>query len=210
MALLNYFPERISNLYFHGNRKDKKIALTFDDGPSKETERILKILKENNSKATFFIWGQRIRGREKIIKRIIKEGHEIGNHSYSHKRMAFKSKKFIEKEIIKCDKELGVLGVKTDLFRPPKFSMGPNLLKTCKKLGKKIILCDVISDDWKKPKIDLVLNKVLGETKKGSIVNFHDYLEGIGSNEQIVSVINKSVPSLKDKYKLVTVSEILK
>ena len=58
------------NIFFHGSRKNKKIAITFDDGPSKETEKVLNLLKKYDAKATFFIWGERIKGREKIIERI--------------------------------------------------------------------------------------------------------------------------------------------
>ena len=68
----------------------------------------------------------------------------------------------------------------------------------------------MISQDWKKPGVNKVIKKVLKEAQKGSIINFHDYLEGIGSNKEIVPIIKKVVPILKKKYKLVTVSELLR
>ena len=89
--------KRVFNFYFHGNRSKKEIALTFDDGPSKETEKILGILKRHKANTTFFVWGERIKGREKTIKRIKKEGNEIGNHTFSHKRLLFKSKNSLSK-----------------------------------------------------------------------------------------------------------------
>jgi peptidoglycan/xylan/chitin deacetylase (PgdA/CDA1 family) len=196
-------------IYFKGRRNNKKIALTFDDGPSKETEEILEILKKNESKATFFILGKRIAGREKTIKRIIKEGHQIGNHSYSHKKLGFKSKKIIELDLRRCDKELEKLGIKTNLFRPPKFSIGPSLILVCNKLKKKIIMCDVVSGDWKKLGKENVINKILKKTRGGSIINLHDYLEGIGSNKEIVGVVKEIIPKLKKKYEIVTISNLL-
>jgi peptidoglycan/xylan/chitin deacetylase (PgdA/CDA1 family) len=196
-------------IYFKRKNPDNKIALTFDDGPSEETEKILDILKENDAKATFFIWGQRIKGREKTIKRIIREGNEIGNHSYSHKKLWFRKRKEIEEEIGKCDEELEELRIKTNLFRPPAIRMGINLLLVCNKMKKKIIICDVISNDWKEQDANKIINKVLKKTKSGSIVNFHDYIEGMGPNKNIVRVIQIIVPKLKEKYKLVTVSELL-
>lgn len=186
--------KKIWNLYFNGDKRKKEIALTFDDGPSKETENILDILKENNAKATFFIWGQRIKGREKIVKRIIEEGHEIGNHTFSHKRLYFKSRKFIEKDITKNDEELKRFGIKTNLLRLPGFKFGLNALIVCKKLNKKVIFCDVMSNDWMKPRTEKVVKKVLEKTRGGSIISFHDYLEGIGSNEEITPIIRKIVP----------------
>lgn len=202
--------KRIGNLYFHGNRNKKEIALTFDDGPSKETEKVLDILKSYNAKATFFIWGQRIKGREEIIEKIIKEGHEIANHSYEHKRLAFKSKTYIEEDLKKCDNELYKFKIKTNLFRPPGLSMLYNLFRVCKKLEKKIIIYDLISDDWKKPGIEKVVNKVLRKTKNGSIIDFHDYVEGIGTNEEIIPILKKIIPELKKaEYKMVSVSKLL-
>ena len=98
--------KRIRNLYFHGDRTQKRVALTFDDGPAEETEELLKILKKEKVKATFFILGKRILEREKIIRRMIKDGHELGNHSYNHKRLWFKSLRTIGEDIQRCDGEL--------------------------------------------------------------------------------------------------------
>jgi len=210
------------NIYFHGSRKENKIAITFDDGPAKETERVLDILKKYNAKATFFIWGKRIKGREKIIKRIIKEGHEIGNHTFSHKRLCFKSIQFIEKDIKRCDKELDKFGIKTDLFRFPGFNIGLNSLIVCWKLKKKMIFADIVSNDWLNPwikkrykkkgpiNIQKPINKTLTKTKKGSILNFHDYLEGIGSHREIIPILEQIIPKLKEKgFEFVTVSKLL-
>lgn len=201
--------KKIGNLYFHGSRNEKEIALTFDDGPSEETLEVLGILKKYKVKATFFIWGKRIKGHEKTIEKIIKEEHEIGNHSYDHKRLAFKSKTYIEKDLRKCDKELYKFKVKTNLFRPPGSSMFYNLFKICRKLKKKIIICDVISDDWRKPGIEKIVKKVLKKTKNGSIINFHDYIEGVGNNKEVVPALEKIIPELKKNYELVTVSKLL-
>ena len=201
--------KKIGNWYFHGNRDKKEIALTFDDGPSKETEKILDLLKKYHAKATFFIWGKRIKEREKIIERIIKEGHEIANHSYEHKRLWFKSKKYIENDLKKCDGKLYKNKIKTNLFRPPGLKIGFNLLIICKKLNKKIIAYDVVSNDWRKKGVEYAVKRVLKKTKKGSIINFHDYLEGIGFNKEIIPILEKVLPSLKKKYGFVTVNELL-
>ncbi len=197
-------------VYIHGDRNKNEISLTFDDGPSDETLKVLDVLKKNKIKATFFILSKRIKGREYVIKRIIEEGHEIGNHSNSHKRLLFKSRKDILKELDKCDKELQKFNIKTNLFRPPYLSIGFSLLSLCKQTERKIIACDVISSDWKKLGIDNIVKKVLKETQNGSILNFHDYIEGIGKNKDLPRILEKALPILKSKFKFVLISKLIK
>lgn len=203
--------QKIRDIYFHGSRNEKKIALTFDDGPSKETGKILDLLKKEKCKATFFILGKKIKGNEKIIKRTIKEGSEIGNHSFHHYSLKNKKYKLILDELIKTEKKLKELNIKTNLFRPPYYSIGLNLLIIYRKLKKKMIIADVFSEDWNKRRSDKeIINKVLNKTKNGSIVGFHDYAEGIGRNKRIIKILKKMIPKLKKRYKLVTVSELLR
>ena len=214
-------------MHFHGDRNKKQIALTFDDGPAEETLKVLDILKKNNVRATFFVVGKMIKGRESIIKLAKKEGHEFGNHTFSHKRLWFKSKKFIEEDINKCDEELERVGITTNLIRFPGLKYGINALSVCKKLKKEIIFAEFISFnqfayDWFRPwlkkkgfvkgliKIDDVVNATLEKTINGSILGFHDYLQEIGPHPEIVSILEKILPELQKKgFKFVTVSELL-
>lgn len=143
-------------IYFHGKRDKKEIAIPFDDGPSEETIRVLEVLKKYDIKATFFLVGKMISGRENIIEQMKNDGHEFGNHSFSHKRLWFKSAKFIEDEIHKCDHALKDVGIVTELIRFPGFKYGSNALKVCKRLGKKIIFAEPLSlnqftYDWFRP-----------------------------------------------------------
>ena len=209
---MNFFslPRKVGNFYFHGDRSFNKIALTFDDGPSEETERILNILKRYNAKAMFFIWGKRIKGREKILNQIIDEGCEVGNHTFSHKRLGFKFREFIDKDILKCDKELEKIGIKTSLFRFPGFSFGLNSILACKKLNKKVIFCDVISDDWKLRGVDFSLEIIKRRIKNGSIISFHDYVESVGKNKFVVEILENFLKEFSGKFNFVNVSNILK
>jgi peptidoglycan/xylan/chitin deacetylase (PgdA/CDA1 family) len=217
----------MTNIFLHGDRNKNEIAITFDDGPSEETEKILEVLKKYNIKATFFIVGKMIKGRENIIEKIKIDGHEFGNHTYSHKRLWFKSKNFIEKDIEMCDAELDKFKIKTALFRFPGLKFGFNSLVICKKLNKKIIFGDALSFDWvsydwfnpwlKKKKfikglikINKVIEKTILKTKGGSIVVFHDYLQEIGPHKEITEILENILPVLKNKnLKFVTVSELL-
>lgn len=214
-------------MYFHGDRSKNKIAITFDDGPSEETLNILSVLKKHNVKATFFLVGKMIKGREYIIEQAKQDGHEFGNHTFSHKRLWFKSKKFIEEDIRKCDDELGKVGIVTNLIRFPGLKYGQNTISVCKKLGKLIIFAELLTlnqfaYDWFRPwlkkkgfikgptKIDVVVEKTVMNTKNGSILVFHDYLQEIGPHPESHLIIERILPELKNKgFKFVTVSELL-
>lgn len=200
------------NLLFHGGRSRKAVALTFDDGPAEETDELLRMLKKENIKATFFVLGKRIAGRGKIIRRMIGDGHEIGNHSYSHKRLWFKSLRTIREDIQQCDNELWRnFGIKTKLFRPPYFAFGPSCWIAATNLGKKIIFSDTISQDWKRKGVDWTVSHTLERVRPGSIINLHDYLEGIGRNSEIIEITQRIIKGLKQKgYSFATVSHLLK
>jgi len=204
------FPKKIGRIYFHGSRKFNKIALTFDDGPCKETEEILKVLKKEEIPATFFVLGKKLKKNPLFIKQIVKQGSEVGNHSYSHDSLLSKSSKKIIEEILQTDKLLLKQGIKTNLFRPPYSRFNLNLFGIAKKLNKFIIIADTFSDDWKMIKKEKIIKNVLKSVRKGSILSFHDYIEDFGRNLEIVEVLKALIPKLKEKgYKFVTVSDLL-
>lgn len=214
-------------MYFHGDRSEKRIALTFDDGPSEQTGEILDILKKYEVKVTFFIVGKMVNGREEILRQAAAEGHEFGNHTFSHRRLWFKSKKEIEDEIKRCDDELARVSIHSPFIRFPGLKFGPNALSVCKRLNKKIIFSDFISlnqfaYDLFRPwlhkigllkgevKIDDVINHTVRKTKNGSILTFHDYLQEIGPNYRIAEIIDRIIPQLKQNgFEFVRISELI-
>lgn len=201
---------RIGEIYLHGSRKKKKIALTFDDGPCEKTKKILDILKKENAKATFFVIGNKVERNKNTILRAIKQGCEIGNHSYSHKRLLSRRIKTIFWEIKHTDEELEKIGVKTKLFRFPYFKFGLRGIIVCWWLRKKVIFSDFMPNDYKllgpKNSVEYINKK----TMNGSIIVLHDYIEGIGKNGEIVKIVTGVVRRLKNKgYEFVTVSELL-
>ena len=194
-------------MYFHGSRKKKQIAITFDDGPSEQTSKILNILKKHNVKGTFFILGEKAKKYKKSISQIIKQGSEIGNHTYNHTDCIFISKSKIKNTILKTDNELGI---NTKLFRPPHMKFGLNLFSVLKKLKKKAIICDVEPRDWSMPGSQVVISRILKTVKNGSIIGLHDCMHRRETNTDLIEILNKVIPILKRKYNLVTVSELLK
>jgi len=107
-------------LTYQAETKERVIALTFDDGPTKNVDQILPLLNEYKAKATFFLIGNEIEKYLDEAKKLVEAGHQIGNHTYSHKRMVLKSPSFIKKEIEKTDELIRDIGYEGEIdFRPP-------------------------------------------------------------------------------------------
>jgi peptidoglycan-N-acetylglucosamine deacetylase len=190
----------------------KIVALTFDDGPTKEnTDKVLQILKEVDAKATFYLIGGDLEKNLAEGKKIAAAGHEIGNHTYSHQRMVLKSPSFIENEIEKTNKLIRATGYQGEInFRPP---YSKKLIGLPYYLGKhniKTIMCDVEPETYLEPtaKAEEMVKYVEKNTKSGSIILLHVMYE---SREESVKAIKGVVTSLRSKgYEFVTVSELLK
>lgn len=195
------------NLYFSLKKRsigpdDKVIALTFDDGPSKYTGGILDILKKYDACATFFVVGSKSYFQGELLRRILNEGSEIGNHSFSHNKLTGLSEDEFKSEVNKTqDIVKDLTGFTPCLFRPT-YGGYTNRLKGYTDL--KFVLWDVDSRDWQVKKKDKIINNVLPYVKSGSIVLFHD------NHEYALNSIEDIIINLKEKgYKFVTVSELL-
>ncbi len=195
------------NMYFSLKKRnvsldDKVVALTFDDGPSKYTGGVLDILKKYDACATFFVVGSKAYFQGDILKRTLDEGSEIGNHSFSHRKLNDLSEDEFKNEVNKTqDIVKDLTGFTPSLFRPT-YGGYTNRLKGYTDL--KFILWDVDSRDWQVKKKDKIINNVIPFVKSGSIVLFHD------NHDYALNSIEDIIIDLKDKgYKFVTVSELL-
>lgn len=206
-VLFYYF--HLSNTFTHGSRSTNKVSLTFDDGPAQETLNILKVLKENNVTATFFVVGQNIEKNPEIFKELVKSGNEIASHTYSHSHLNFKSPSEIMEEIEKTDELLARYNLTTNLFRTPEGHVSIFIWWGANKLGKKIILFDTISHDYSDPGKEEIINNVLSKVKNGSIIDFHDYAYWRGDTTQTADALKVIIPELKKKYEIVPVSELI-
>ena len=192
-----------------GSDKGKMIALTFDDGPHpKETHQILDVLYKYNIKATFFVVGKHANWYSEPLIRAAKEGHEIGNHTFSHPDISNLSSDDITREIKECENILLKLtGKKTTLFRPPYGSYSKEKLgEIAKKSGYKIILWTTVdAKDWKNPPPLQIANIIINKAKSGDIILLHDY-----GTKNTVNALDIIIPKMIEKgYKFVTVSELI-
>ena len=189
---------------------DKKmIALSFDDGPHPtETSNILAILKKYDIKATFFTVGKNAELYPDILKQTAEEGHEIGNHTYSH-IISKKDSSYNISEELKRNHEiiLKICENEPRLFRPPGGEFNSKTLKSAKEMDYKIILWNVDTKDWMHRTTDEITKTVLSDVKSGSIILMHDYISGESSTAEALECI---IPFLlQEGYSFVTVSQLI-
>ncbi|KRD11307.1 polysaccharide deacetylase [Flavobacterium sp. Root901] len=212
LAITIYGTARISSNYivkaFCNNplEKEKKIALTFDDGPSVYTLEVLELLKKYNAKATFFCIGKNIETHPEILQKVIDEGHLVGNHSYSHSKFFdFYTEPTIRKELQKTDKLLEKFtSKKINFFRPPYGVTTPSIGRALKITGHKTIGWNIRSLDGGTTNVELILNRIKKRVSPGGIVLLHD----TGSHS--VLVLEQFLQFLQqNNYEVISIEELL-
>lgn len=185
------------------NDNDKVIALTFDDGPTREyTTKILDYLDSRNVVATFFVLGIRLRGNDDILIQMVKNGCEIGNHSYNHKQFIYLKSDEVKKQIEYVDNYVrNVTGFSIRSVRTPYGEFNQRIKKT---INRPIILWNIDSEDWKKRDAGKIAEHVINNVESGSIILLHDIFEF--SYEATILIVEEL---LAQGYKFVTVSQLL-
>lgn len=193
------------------------VALTFDDGPSPEyTNLVLDVLKKHNVKATFFLVGKHIKKYPEVARRIVLEGHEVGNHTFSHRDLVPSSRKRLEFEVFETQKLIKeVLGVETNLFRPPRGIFSEAVRKFIVSRGLILVLWSVSGVDWAKTPPSIIAKRIIRFTHPGAIILLHDsgaLIRSEGhSRLNTVKALEIIIPALKERgYRFVTVSELIK
>nr|WP_044879946.1 polysaccharide deacetylase family protein [Paenibacillus sp. IHBB 10380] len=207
-----YYEKRGDIVWEVPTANKKLIALTFDDGPDPiRTPKILELLKQYEAKATFFVVGNRAEKLPDIVKRAQQEGHEIGNHSYSHPTFRQASIQGLRSELDRTQEIIyKATGHKPTLYRPPGGSYNELAVNICKENELLMILWswDQDTKDWTSPGVGKIVNKVLKNVHNGDIILMHDY---VYKSSQTVEALAKILPELKRRgYSFVTVSELLK
>jgi len=183
------------------------VAMTFDDGPSATlTPKLLDLLAAHHIKATFFVIGENVAEHPEIVARAAREGHEIGNHSWSHPNFAKMSQENVRSQMQRTDDAIkSATGKRPTLLRPPYGSITDREKRWIHaEFGYDIILWDVDPLDWKRPGPAVVRNRILKETRPGSIVLSHDIHPGT------IQAMPSTLDELEAKgFKFVTVSELI-
>lgn len=186
----------------------KVVALTFDDGPTKNVDKILPLLDEYNVEATFFLIGNEMEKNPDEAKKIVSAGHQIGNHTYSHQRMVFKSPSYIKEEIEKTDKLIREAGYNGNIdFRPPYGKKLAGLPYFLYKNNRETITWSLEPDTYFTTATEKV-NYVKKNVKPGSIILIHPMYDDTGKELQTIKGILQSLSN--EGYKFITVHELLK
>lgn len=187
------------------NELERRVALTFDDGPVENTLEILNVLDKYNVKASFFCIGRNIEKNPDIFRAVLEKGHFIGNHSFSHTRkMGFLSSKKIIKEIKDCDEICEkVAGVRPKTFRPPFGVINPKTQKALLETKHVVIGWNVRSYDAVLSSPDYILKRILKRIKPGDVILLHD------NNLKTVYILEQLLIFLeKNNYKPVRVDNL--
>lgn len=160
---------------WRGRTDTASVALTFDDGPSEDTERILDVLKAYNVRATFFMLGRQVELFPETARRVVADGHEIGNHSYSHPVYLFRSRSQTRLQLERAQAIIATItSTQPRLARPPCGVRTPAYFAAARRLGLRTVQWDVAGFDWKERTSAEIANSVLREASAGSIILLHD------------------------------------
>ena len=197
-------------VYGCASNDEMKIALTFDDGPHpRVTNKILDVLSKYGVRATFFMVGENVKNYPDTAKRVAREGHEIGNHTYTHPHIKNMDAHELLTEMAKCDKAIkevtGVSSVK--LFRPPEGVIDSAVKAISSEKGYSIILWRIDTRDWAGSSVYDIKSNIERNVQTGDIILMHDY---ISKKCHTVEAIDVIIPMLLERgYKFVTVSELI-
>lgn len=215
VALERLGPKISERVAWRAVTDDRKIALTFDDGPEPTyTPKILKVLQKHDVPATFFLIGKNVNNHFTLAEELVQSGHEIGNHTYSHAPMFRLNDDDMTAEIKRTHTLLLKLnGDKQPRFlRPPMGLFSPRVLNIVQRNGYKAVVGDVYPRDAHCPGKERIVHRILKRVTKGSIIILHD---GGNSNHvdrsQTVWAIDCLIPLLKERgYQFLRLSDLLK
>jgi peptidoglycan/xylan/chitin deacetylase (PgdA/CDA1 family) len=193
------------DILIRGNTELREVALTFDDGPRPEIVRgMLDTLGKYGARSTFFVVGSQVERSPEIVRRMLNEGHEVGNHSFSHPTLEGLGEREIRRELVACDKAVfKATGAHTNLFRPPGMRYDDTVVDAAQALGYVTVHWNVAAKDFTPIDSDLVESRILDKVKPGSVVLLH-------AHPSTAKALPRILETLKERgYRFVTVSQML-
>ena len=203
-------PRKREEMIYHSHPNDRmEIALTFDDGPHPRlTPIILDILEEYGIKATFFMVGENVGYYPAAARAVAEAGHEIGNHTFSHRKFDRMGEEELLREIASCESAIaGFSESPVRLIRPPEGQMSDTMGRVIGSLDYRVILWDVDTRDWAHTPPETITRHILDTVKPGDIILMHDF---IGYDSPTPEALRRVIPALLERgYRFVTVGELM-
>jgi peptidoglycan/xylan/chitin deacetylase (PgdA/CDA1 family) len=186
---------------WRGRSQTSAVALTFDDGPSEDTERILDVLAAYNLNAMFFMIGRNVERLPQTARRVGAEGHEIGNHSYSHPIFLYRTPHATRQELEHAQAVIAsTTGIRPRLARPPCGVRTPAYFQAAQSLGLRTVQWDVSGFDWKTRSGKRIAQDVLRKARAGSIILLHDGdSEGKQDRRETVAALPLIIEGLRER-----------
>jgi peptidoglycan/xylan/chitin deacetylase (PgdA/CDA1 family) len=195
-------------------RGTKQIALTYDDGPNDpHTLRLLEVFAKHGVHATFFLIGRYVQQRPDIVREIVKAGHVVGNHTFTHPLLIFKSTTEVRKELSDCRSALhDAVGEHSDLFRPPFGGRRPAVLGIVRELGFQPVMWNVTGYDWNAPPSAVIERKVVKQIRGGDVILLHDGGHkqlGADRSQTVLATENLIKRYKQEGYEFVTIPKMM-
>jgi peptidoglycan/xylan/chitin deacetylase (PgdA/CDA1 family) len=196
------------------NRNSRKLALTYDDGPNDpHTLRLLDVLTKYNVQATFFLIGRFVQQRPDIVREVAKAGHVIGNHTFTHPQLIFRTRTQARDEILQCQRAIqDAVGEHSSLFRPPYGGRRPATLRVARELGLNPVMWNVTGYDWNAPSAEDVERKVTARVRGGNVILLHDggHVALGADRSSTIKATDRLIAKYKaEGYEFVTVTEMI-
>ena len=196
-------------------RGSKQLALTYDDGPNDpHTLRLLEVLARHDVHATFFLIGRYVKQRPDIVRELVKAGHVIGNHTFTHPLLIFKSGRELRAQLENCERALAdAVGEHSNLFRPPFGGRRPAVLRIARQMTLEPIMWNVTGYDWNAPSAEHIERKVTSQVRGGDVILLHDggHREFGADRSFTITATDRLISRYKEEgYEFVTVPAMMK
>ncbi len=195
-------------------RGSRQIALTYDDGPNDpHTLRLLEVLAKHSVHATFFLIGRYVQQRPEIVREIVSAGHVVGNHTFTHPLLIFKSATEIRQQLSACRSALqDAIGSPSHLFRPPFGGRRPAVLRIARELGLDPVMWNVTGYDWSAPPAATIERKVTNQIRGGDVILLHDgghKQMGADRSQTVIATDHLLTRYIAEQYEFVTIPQMM-